>query len=111
MQSSAGIKGTDTLVFVVDVINRYDGSARANGTATSPSLTGLPAVTGAIDSKPTVTVPSGATPPTKTKVVVLAKGTGAPVKANSMVIAQYVAVAWDNSAVREHLGRASSRSR
>lgn len=86
-------------MFVVDVLNSYDASARANGTPTSESLTGLPTVTGAIDSKPTVTVPSGATPPTKPKVVVLAKGTGAPVKANSVAIAQYVAVAWDNSAV------------
>jgi len=91
--------GYDTLVFVVDVLNSYDTTARAKGTPTSQSLKGLPAVTGAIDSKPTITVPSGATPPTKTQVVVLDKGTGAPVKANSIVVAQFVAVGWDNSAV------------
>jgi peptidylprolyl isomerase len=98
-QTSAGIKGTDTLVFVVDVLNRYDASARANGTPTSESLSGLPKVSGAVDTKPTVTVPSGTTAPTKTKVVIVDKGTGAPVKANSVAIAQYVAVGWDNSAV------------
>ena len=57
-QTDAGIKGTDTLVFVVDVIKSYDGTARGNGSKTSASLTGLPTVTGAVDAGPTVKVAS-----------------------------------------------------
>lgn len=98
-QTDAGIKGTDTLVFVVDVIKSYDGTARGNGTKTSASLTGLPTVTGAVDAAPTVKVAADNTPPTKPTAVVLDKGTGAPLKAGTLAIAQYVAVGWDNTPV------------
>jgi peptidylprolyl isomerase len=98
-QAQAGICGTDTLVFIVDILNRYDGSGRAKGTKTSASLTGLPAVTGAVNAQPTVKVPAGETPPKAAKAIVLYKGTGAPVKENSLLVAQYVAVGWDNTAV------------
>jgi len=98
-QTDAGIKGTDTLVFVVDVIKSYDGTARGNGTKTSASLTGLPTVTGAVDAEPAVKVAADNAPPTKPTVVVLDKGKGAPLKAGTLAIAQYVAVGWDNSPV------------
>jgi peptidylprolyl isomerase len=100
-ESDAGITGSDTLVFVVDIINTYDNSLRANGTKTSASLKGLPAVTGAINAQPTVKVPKGEAPPAKAKAILLFKGTGAPVTAASLVVAQYVAVGWDNTAVAD----------
>ncbi|HTY71050.1 MAG TPA: FKBP-type peptidyl-prolyl cis-trans isomerase [Actinomycetes bacterium] len=100
-QSSAGITGTDTLVFVVDVLGHYDGSGRAHGTATNASLAGLPTVTGAVDAAPKVTVPAETAPPTKARAIVLVKGDGPPVKKKSLVIAQYVAVGWDNTAVAD----------
>jgi peptidylprolyl isomerase len=97
-QSNAGISGTDTIVFVVDVLNRYDDSGRAKGAKTPTSLAGLPTVTGAIDAEPAVKVPASEAPPTKARAIVLYQGTGAPVKAKTLVVAEYVAVGWDNSA-------------
>ena len=75
---SAGISGTDTLVFVVDIIAAYPAgsAATADSTPASPDLTGLPAVTGLPGAKPTITVPAGATPPTEITAVVLATGDG-----------------------------------
>ena len=40
----------------------------------------------------------------------LDKGTGAPLKAGTLAIAQYVAVGWDNSAVAEQLDRQAART-
>ena len=76
--ADAGISGTDTLVFVVDIIATYPaGSAsKYDSTAADPDLTGKPAVTGLPGAKPTVTVPAGATPPTEITSVVLSTGSG-----------------------------------
>jgi peptidylprolyl isomerase len=49
--------------------------------------------------QPTVKVPAGEAPPTTARAIVLYKGTGPKVKADSLLIAQYVAVGWDNTAV------------
>jgi peptidylprolyl isomerase len=98
-QSDAGISGTDTIVFVVDVLNTYDDSGRAKGTKTDASLVGLPAVTGGLDAQPTVKVPTTETPPVAAKAIVLYKGTGPVLKAKTLLIAQYNAVGWDNTPV------------
>ena len=98
-QPDANISPTDTLVFVVDILAAYPAgaAAKAGSTPSNPDLTGLPAVTGLPGEKPAVTVPSGATPPTEVKAVVLAEGKGAEVTAGSFVIVQYEAVTWNNN--------------
>jgi peptidylprolyl isomerase len=90
----AGIKGTDTLVFVVDLLGTYGKSAAGDAHATAqPPSAGLATVTGALGAPATVTVPHGLKPPSKLTVTPLAKGTGAAVKAGLLVI-QYSAVNW-----------------
>lgn len=87
----AGIKGTDTLVFVVDVVAAYNRSARGDVRA-APQHVATPGVTvtGALGGTPKVTVGKGAKAPAKATITVLAKGTGAPVT-TGLLIVQYVA--------------------
>jgi peptidylprolyl isomerase len=92
--ASAGITGTDTIVFVVDIVRAISPSAGGQPDATPKAApkTG-PQVTGKLGVAPKVTIPAGTAEPTKPVVTVLATGTGAPVKAGN-VLAQYVAVTW-----------------
>ena len=90
----AGIKGTDTLVFVVDVIRAYGKNAAGDPHAVRESRTGTgPTVTGALTRRPTVTIPKGAAQPKQEVTTVVAKGHGAPVH-NGLVVMQYEAVEW-----------------
>ena len=87
----AGIKGTDTLVFVVDVVAAYDKSARGDAKAVVQKVaTPDVRVTGALGAAPKVDVRKGAKAPTAPRLTVLAKGTGAPVTAGLLIV-QYVA--------------------
>jgi peptidylprolyl isomerase len=88
--TQAGIKGDDTLIFVVDLI-----SATANDTPLDANPVAAPAtpfkVTGALNAEPTVTVPAGTKPPAKPgKPVVIATGKGKPVAAGDQLIGRYV---------------------
>lgn len=84
------IKGTDTIVFVVDVVARIplDATGQANA-AVQPAPKGVPTVSGAPGKEPKITIPKGTAEPKANAVYVLAKGTGAKVKAGS-VLAQLV---------------------
>lgn len=91
----AGIKGKDSLVFVVDLIARYGKSAplpEATPVTDLPST--LPTVAG--EQNPTVTVPQGAKPPTETTTTVIRTGTGPKVVKGELAIVQFAAVSWDN---------------
>ena len=92
--TQAGIKGTDTLTFIVDVIATYPRFTAGDPKAAVQQVTTGPKVTGSLAKMPTVKVPKGTTPPSKETVTVLAKGSGDPVKAG-MTIVQYRAVTWD----------------
>jgi peptidylprolyl isomerase len=93
--SGAGIGGTDTLVFVVDIANAIGPDAGGQADATpEPAPAGSPEVSGALGSKPTVTIPAGLPEPTEQSLAVLARGTGPAIVANSQVLAQFVAVSW-----------------
>jgi peptidylprolyl isomerase len=96
----AGIKGTDTLVFVVDLIARYpkSGTAQKN-TPVADLPAGLPTVEGAAGSEPTITVPGNATPPQEPKVTVLAKGTGPEVAKGKLAVVEYTAVDFTGKAL------------
>ena len=91
----AGIKGTDSLVFVVDVIASYgkDDAVPADSPAPVSSLPpGLPTVEGEAGAKLTVTIPKGSKPPTAPSVTVLAEGTGKPVEKGRLAVVHYEAV-------------------
>jgi len=97
-KASAGIAGSDTLVFVVDVLQTVAPTAGGQTDATpQPAPANAPQVAGALGVAPTLTVPAGLPEPTTPTVTVLATGTGAPVK-SGQVLAQFVAVTWAGAA-------------
>jgi peptidylprolyl isomerase len=91
--SQVGITGTDTLVFVVDMIKSYAGTASASGTHVSDGGGGLPTVAAATGKAPGVTIPKTA-PPSKLVVTTLIKGSGPPVAKGQEVVTQYVGLIW-----------------
>jgi peptidylprolyl isomerase len=91
-QSSAGITGTDTLAFVVDVLSSYSSNATgASTTATLHSSVGGVSVIWEHGQAPVVHVAAGTATPKKPTVTVISKGTGPPVKPG-LVVLQYVVV-------------------
>jgi FKBP-type peptidyl-prolyl cis-trans isomerase len=91
----AGIKGTDTLVFVVDVIGSYaKGAALTTATPVKNVDTQGIRVGGKLGQPPTVHIAKGTPEPTKPSVTVVAKGNGEPVPMRSLVVLEYVAYSW-----------------
>jgi peptidylprolyl isomerase len=89
----AGIKGSDSLVFVVDLIAAYDSSSPLPKSTPETDLPAeLPQVTG--KREPTITVPDGAAPPKEPKTTVLATGSGPKVVAGKLAVVQFSAVDW-----------------
>jgi peptidylprolyl isomerase len=91
--SQLGITGTTTLVFVIDVIKSYPGSASAFGTQESDGGGSLPTVTAHPGSAPTLTIPSG-NPPSGLVTKTLIKGSGPKLAKGQYVIAQYTGYIW-----------------
>jgi peptidylprolyl isomerase len=103
--TQAGIKGTDSLIFVVDVIASY----APNATLPAPKPVavlpkGLPRVTGAWGVEPKVTLDKGTVPPKAPVATVLATGTGAKVVKGHLLVVQYSAVGWDGKALGKTWG-------
>jgi len=96
--AQAGIKGTDTLVFVVDMLKDFAGNAAASGRAVSHGGGSLPTVTAVAGSAPTMTMPKG-NPPKNLTTQVLIKGTGPTVAEGDTVVVQYVGAIWRNGYV------------
>jgi FKBP-type peptidyl-prolyl cis-trans isomerase len=92
--SQAGVKATDTLVFVVDMIKSFTATQSAAGQQVSNGGGGLPTVTAKSGSAPVVKIPSSGKPPTKLVAKTLIKGSGPPVTKGQTVVAQYVGVIW-----------------
>jgi peptidylprolyl isomerase len=93
----AGIKGSDSLVFVVDVIASYgkdDAKPADTPTPVGDLPAGLPEVAGEPGAKPTLTVPKGTKPPTAPSVTVLAEGAGKPVEKGRLAVVHYDAVSF-----------------
>jgi len=88
-----GIKATDTLVFVVDVIKSYAATSSAGGQQVSHGGGALPVVGSAQGSAPPVTIPHG-TPPKALAVQTLIRGAGPTVGRGNLVVAQYVGMIW-----------------
>jgi peptidylprolyl isomerase len=91
----AGIKGTDSLVFVVDVLASYPPAAGATtAKAVKNPPTGGIRVTGPLGRPPAVHIAKGTPEPTRPSATVLYTGTGKPVGMNSLVVIEYVAFSW-----------------
>jgi peptidylprolyl isomerase len=93
--SQAGIKGTDTIVFVVDVLERFNAKSSATGKAVAQNDASLPKVGANTDGKaPSITVPKSAAP-TKLVSEYILEGDGPVVKAGDTLLLQYKGVLWD----------------
>jgi peptidylprolyl isomerase len=91
--AQVGVTGTDTLVFVVDMIKTYTGTASASGAKVSDGGGGLPTVTAQPNTQPVIKIPAK-DPPGNLVVKTLIKGSGAPVAKGQEVVTQYVGLNW-----------------
>jgi FKBP-type peptidyl-prolyl cis-trans isomerase len=91
--SSLGITGTTTLVFVIDVLKSYADTASAIGTQESTGGGTLPTVAAKPATAPTLTFPKSS-PPSTLIAKTLIKGKGATVAKGDYVIAQYTGYIW-----------------
>ena len=89
----AGIKGTDTLVFVVDLIKSFAGNASASGQQVSSGGGSLPKVSASAGAAPKIKMPSSK-PPTKLVTKTLVKGSGPAITKGQTVVVQYVGAIW-----------------
>ena len=91
--SQIGVKPTDTIVFVVDLIKAFSSTASASGKHVSDGGGKLPTVTASPGTAPVVKIPSGKAP-SKLIVKTLIKGSGPPTVKGQTVVTQYVGVNW-----------------
>ena len=89
----AGITGTTTLVFVIDVLKAYSDTAGATGTQVSDGGGTLPTVSAKPGSAPTLTFPASS-PPSGLVTKTLVKGDGPKIVKGEYLIAQYVGYIW-----------------
>ncbi len=96
--SQAGIKGTDTIVFVVDILESIPADKGGQADAKPVPLPATTAVTvsGKLGVQPSVKIGPKATEPTKAQVLRLSIGTGAKLALDDQVLVQYQAVTWTN---------------
>ncbi|MEU5523636.1 FKBP-type peptidyl-prolyl cis-trans isomerase [Streptomyces sp. NPDC093250] len=92
----AGIKGTDTLVFVVDVQDTFNAKSSADGREVAQDNKDLPKVGTNTDGKaPSIKVPD-TDPPKKLVSRYILEGDGEKVGADDSVLVQYKGVLWDS---------------
>ncbi|MEV0172445.1 FKBP-type peptidyl-prolyl cis-trans isomerase [Streptomyces sp. NPDC050803] len=93
--SQAGIKGTDTLVFVVDVQGTFNAKSSAKGSEVAQDNVDLPKVGTNTDGKaPSIEIPDSDAP-TKLVANYVLEGDGDKVGAEDSVLVQYKGVVWD----------------
>jgi FKBP-type peptidyl-prolyl cis-trans isomerase len=88
----AGVTGSDTLVFVIDVT----GVIRDNASASGPQVSagpGLPGVSDTTGAAPKVTIPANPPPGTLTTRTLI-KGRGPVLRPGEFVVTQYTGVIW-----------------
>lgn len=96
----AGIKGTDQLVFVVDVVATYGKNALASGTEQKLDDPELPAVTaGEVGKIPSDLKMPKSDPPGELVTKTLIQGAGAPLAKGQLVVAQYKGQLWRDGKV------------
>lgn len=90
-QSKAGITGTDTLVFVVDLIQTYKPNASAPGTVVQNIPTnGLPKITNVPGKKPEITSTAGVKAPAQPASTLLVRGSGPKINTAKTLVLQLV---------------------
>jgi FKBP-type peptidyl-prolyl cis-trans isomerase len=89
-QPDAGITGTDTLVFVVDLIAAYHPNASAPGTPVAKLASGLPKIINVAGKPPVVTSTAGVKAPKKPTATLLVAGAGAKIDAAKTLVLQVV---------------------
>ena len=93
--SQLGVTGSDTLVFVMDLLQKYSsGTVSASGSQVSSGGGSLPSVSATAGSAPKVTIPKGVTAPTTLVTKTLIKGSGPAVTKGEDVVVQYTGVNW-----------------
>ena len=92
-QSQLGITGSDTLVWVIDLLQQFSPGQAASGTAVSHGGGSLPTVTAKCRAGSGVTIPKHS-PPAKLSVTTLIKGTGPKTANGDVLVVQYVGVNW-----------------
>lgn len=89
--SQAGISGTDTLVFVVDLLADYKPNASAPGVADDQlPPTGWPKISNVPGRQPQITSVAGVSAPTSPVSKLLVKGTGAKIDTSKTLVLQIV---------------------
>jgi peptidylprolyl isomerase len=89
--SQAGISGTDTLVFVVDLLADYKPNASAPGVADSRlPATGWPKITNPPGRQPVITSVAGVKAPTSPTSKLLVNGSGAKIEPSKTLVLQLV---------------------
>jgi peptidylprolyl isomerase len=88
--SQAGISGTDTLVFVVDLVAAYQPDASAPGTPADPLPAGWPNVSNTPAKEPTITSVAGVQAPKKSVSKLLVSGTGDKIDPSKTLVLQLV---------------------
>lgn len=89
--SEAGISGTDTIVFVVDLLADYKPDASAPGVADSQlPATGWPKITNVPGQQPQITSVAGVKAPTSPTSKLLVKGSGAKIDPSKTLVLQLV---------------------
>jgi peptidylprolyl isomerase len=90
-QPSAGISGTDTLLFVVDLVAKYAPNASAPGTAVKKLPTGgFPKITNVPAKQPQITSTAGVKAPAKPASTLLVAGSGPRIDTSKTLVLQLV---------------------
>jgi FKBP-type peptidyl-prolyl cis-trans isomerase len=89
-----GVKGTDTLVFVVDMLSAINNKASAVGRQVSDGGGSLPTVTEPAGKAATIKIPARTAPPKTLTAKTLVQGGGAKLVKGDYVIVQYTGVIW-----------------
>jgi len=89
-----GVKGTDTLVFVVDMLSAINNKAGAVGRHVSNGGGRLPTVTERAGKAATIKIPAHIAPPKTLVVKTLVQGCGAKLAKGDYVVVQYTGVIW-----------------
>ncbi|MDQ2846746.1 MAG: FKBP-type peptidyl-prolyl cis-trans isomerase [Actinomycetota bacterium] len=93
--TQAGIKGTDTLIFVIDIIKEMEPTVAGQTNVPVKALPKTaPVVKGALGKEPTVTIAKGLAEPKKASVLTIAAGTGPKLASGDQILAQYTALDW-----------------
>jgi peptidylprolyl isomerase len=90
-QSEANISGTDTLVFVIDLVAAYKPDASAPGTVVSNIPTvGLPKITNVPGQEPKILSTAGVPIPTTPQSTLVVSGTGPKIDSSKSLVLQLV---------------------